>query len=161
MGMEYDAVRYRLVIVGDKEPNAMADGDDTIYLTAGLFKYSDETIAFIIAHELSHVKLGHVAKVRAVSYATTGVMTVVGYLVPGAGYLNHVVNPAVTNNYSKLQEYDADKLAWDTCKRCLGFGDTVQRQILESIKNDASGGGGFWSTHPAWEDRIKNIRETQ
>ncbi len=148
----------RLRIAGSKKPNAWIDNKNNVILTEGLFMYDDNTITFIIAHELSHAKLKHIRNRQAVSYATTGIMMVVGSIIPGAGLLNHAVNPAVTNNFSKSQELDADRLAVETCVSCFGFTVEQQIQILESIKKNSADAGGFWDRHPSWNDRIENIK---
>jgi hypothetical protein len=85
-----------------------------VHLTEGLFRFGDDTIAFVIAHEIAHAKLKHIRDKRAVSLATTGVMIIAGAIIPGLGFLNYAVNPAVTNNYGKGQEYETDKLASET-----------------------------------------------
>jgi predicted Zn-dependent protease len=64
----------------------------------------------------------------------------------------------VTNNFSKSQEFDADRLAVETCVSCFGFTIEQQIQILESIKKDSADAGGFWDRHPSWNDRIENVK---
>jgi Zn-dependent protease with chaperone function len=140
------------------DPNAWIDPGNDVHITEGLFQFNDETLAFVIAHELSHAKLHHVGKKILTSMATTSVMMVANAFIPGIGLLNHVVNPAVTNNFNKLQELDADRLASETLITC--FGIPVDRQIivLESIQKATPEGGGFWAQHPSWSDRINAIR---
>jgi hypothetical protein len=114
----------------------------------------NESIGFTEAH----VKLGHLSKAQGVSYATTGVMLIVNAFIPGAGYLNHVVNPAVVNNYNKSQEFEADKMASRVSASCLNV--TIERQviILRALKARTRDGGGFWDRHPSWDERIANIQ---
>jgi hypothetical protein len=48
------------------------------------------------------------------------VMLVANAFIPGVGLLNHVINPAVTNNaVSKPQELEADLAAYKACL-CMG-----------------------------------------
>lgn len=148
-----------LFISAGQKPNAWVDSDNKVYLTEGLFRFDDDTIAFVIAHELSHVKLKHVQNKRTVSLATTGVMIVAGVIVPGLGLLNYAVNPAVTNNYSKFQEYDADKLAAETLVKCFNIAIDKQVQILQYMQANTTDAGGFWDQHPSWSDRIENIKK--
>jgi len=150
--------RTELSIHPDKNPGAWTDAKNNVTLTEGLFKYDDETITFALAHELSHAKLNHVQRQRNVSLATTGVMMAVGFIVPGVGLLNHVVNPAVTNNFNKTQEADADRLASESLVRCFDISVERQVKILRSMQADIPAEGGFWSAHPSWDDRIKNIQ---
>ena len=149
---------YRLYIARGKEPNAWVTPETHIYITEGMFKYDDNVIAFVFSHELAHLKLNHIKKVQAVSVFTTLGMLVANVFVPGAGLLNYGINPAVTSNFSKTQEYDADKLASETLTKCFNVSIDKQVQILKSLQKDSEEGGGFWSKHPAWSDRIENLK---
>jgi Zn-dependent protease with chaperone function len=158
MSLDYET--NHLFIAKSNDPNAWVDGDNKMYITEGMFQYDDKCLAFIIAHELSHIKLHHHTKTLTVSYVTTGIMMIANALIPGVGYLNHVINPAIVNNFSKAEEYDADKLAWKTCQKCFKFTEADLVHIFNSLK-PVAGGGGFWSTHPAWDDRLTNIQNSQ
>jgi Zn-dependent protease with chaperone function len=159
MAFEAGEVGGNPFVNGAKEPNAMANNDNEIVLTEGLFQFNDDTITFVIAHELSHIKLKHIRNRKAVSIATTGVFMVAGFFIPGVGLLNYAANPAVTNNYSKVQEYEADKLASETLISCFNISLDKQIQILESMQSGTTDAGGFWDQHPAWSDRIENIKK--
>lgn len=157
--MPYDPSKPKLSISASRSINARADGDGRVTLTEGVFRYDDKILTFIIAHELAHIKLSHYTKKAVLSYGLTGLMTVVGAFVPGAGSLNYLFNPAAVNNLSKSQEYDADSLAWDACQRCFGFTNNDKERILATMGLDAGGGGGFFDTHPAWKDRVDNLNQ--
>ncbi len=146
----------RFYIAKSKEQNAWII-DDKIYFTEGLFELDDDTLKFVMAHEIAHLKLGHLKTIKTVSYATTGVMLVVNFIVPGAGLLNLLINPAVVNNFTKTQEYEADKLASQTCF-CLGISIDRQVEILKNLRKAITDGGKFWDRHPSWDDRIANIK---
>ncbi len=135
--------------------NAWVSGNKVYVTEVLLRKVDDDALKFVLSHEIAHNKLGHIKKAQAVSYATTGAMMVVGMFVPGAGYLNYAVNPAVVNNFSKLQEYDADKEAAKACD-CLSVDAVEAMEVFGGIMDD---GGGFWDRHPSWSDRIENIKE--
>lgn len=131
--------------------------DEKVCFTEGLFEFDDDTLKFVMAHEISHFKLGHLKSKKIVSYVTTGAMILVDCFVPGVGLLNYFINPAVVNNFSKPQELEADKLASKTCL-CLGISIEAQVEILEKLKANFEEGGGFWAQHPSWDDRISNIK---
>jgi Zn-dependent protease with chaperone function len=140
----------------DKSPNAWVDGDK-VYFTIGLRNFDDETLTFITAHEYAHLKLGHQGQGKALSYGITGVMLVANVFIPGVGLLNHAVNPAISNNFSKSQESDADKLASNICSSCLNIPIENQIATMYYLKARLSDSGGFWDRHPSWDDRIYNI----
>lgn len=154
-------IDYDVFISDKEEPNAWVNVSGNLTFTKeALEKYDDDILVFMAAHEIAHDKLGHVSKKIAVSSTITGAMIVANVLLPGAGLLNHIINPTITNNYSKTQEYDADQLASDFCVKCFGISIEKQIAIMQNIKRiSKSSGGGFWATHPSWNDRIKNIAE--
>lgn len=132
--------------------------ENKIIFTEGMFRtFDDDTLKFVMAHEIAHDKLGHINEIRTISLVTTGTMMVVNAIVPGAGYLDYLINPAVTNNYSKTQELEADKEASKACL-CLGISLEQQIEIMENLKSAIEDGGGFWARHPSWDDRIVNIK---
>lgn len=142
-------------IVNSKEPNAWLY-EKGIYFTEGLFEFDDDTLKFIMAHEIAHDKLGHVEDRKAVSYVTTGAMLVLNAIIPGAGLLNWAVNPVVVNNFSKKQEFEADSEASRACL-CLGISIKEQVEILRGLQKKTLEGGGFWDQHPSWDERVRNI----
>jgi len=152
---------YAVYISSKDQINAWVNISGSITFTQKALEAWDvDTLTLVAAHEIAHDKLGHVAKKMGVSYTTSTLMAIAGYIVPGLGYLDLIVNPAVTNNFSKLQEYDADRLAAESCSKCFGMSNERQLEIMRSMRDQSKGdGGGFFSTHPAWNDRIENIKK--
>ena len=90
---------------------------------------------------------------------TTGIMIVAGTIAPALVVLDYVVNPAVTNNYGKLQAYEADKLAWEALAECFDISIDHQVQIFQFMQAETKDAGGFWDQHPSWAERIENIKK--
>lgn len=146
---------YYIFLIQSDEANAWIEPGKKIYVTEGLLtKFSTNTILLVAAHEVSHDKLNHLYKKAAVTYGITGAMLAANLIVPGIGILNHAVNPAITNNYGKVHELDADRLAVESCIRCFGF---TKEQSIEILKSLSLEGGGFWDSHPSLQDRVENI----
>lgn len=144
-------------IVDSTTPNAFCDGE-AIYFTTALIDFIDaDFVTFVAAHELAHHKLGHIKKLAFVTYGITGLMLASNLIIPGAGYLNLVVNPAISNNFSKLQEHEADKFAVDSLSQCKILTAEQSVKLFEKYSPMISG-GGFWSTHPNVKDRIENLK---
>jgi len=155
-------ISYEAIILHTNDPGAMSEAPNRIYLTYGEFKSSnDDMLRFTVAHEMAHLRLGHHAEVKGVSIATTGAMLAANFIVPGAGLLNHAVNPAVTNNFSKTREFEADKKAVEVMEKCLHIPRERVLKAFEFHRDHCKDGGGFWSTHPSWDERIKNISKTE
>jgi Zn-dependent protease with chaperone function len=151
-------IKSELFIQSSKEVNAWIDENYNVYLTEGVFKYDNDVVTFAIAHELAHAKLNHIKKQKNVSYATTGFMMVLNAIIPGSGLLNYVVNPAVTNNFSKTQELDADRMASEGLINCFNISIEKQVHVCETLQKESKDGGGFWARHPPWNERIENIK---
>ncbi len=155
-----EAKTYTVGISRDRRANASVNLSGQIVFTQGALRlWDDDTLTFVAAHEIAHDKLGHVGKKIAVSAVTSGIMLVADFFIPGVGLLNHAVNPAVVNNYSKTQELEADKTASEACGKCFGMTSEKQIAIMTKIRQTSQEGGGFWASHPAWSERIENIRK--
>jgi len=148
-----------LMIHQSNEPAAALVDNEKIIFSEGMFRYDDDSLKFVMAHEIAHSKLGHSAKRKAASYATTGAFMVAGFFIPGVGLLNHAVNPAIVNNYSKSQELDADTEAAKACVQCMNISKDSIIKTLMKLSVDTKDGGDFWAQHPSWDDRIANIRK--
>jgi metalloprotease len=134
---------------------AAFDGE-SVLLTEGMVNQADDVLKFVIAHEIAHYQLGHIAKAHLTSGIVSTIMAGLGFIIPGAGLLNYVVNPAVVRNFSKSQELEADSFASKACL-CMGIPLDRQVKVLEHMKQSTNDGGGFWDSHPAWDERIQNI----
>jgi Zn-dependent protease with chaperone function len=159
--------KYRVAIVESDAPNAWVGAGYRITFTTAVFTYFDEVdIMCIAAHEVSHKTLGHYGKRVAVSTGVTGAMMIAGAFVPGLGYLNHVVNPAVTGAFSRSQEIDADMQAIDYLKN-LGYSNEDYARTLEKLRDYAlskkldPNSAGLFSSHPALNERIERVKSAK
>ncbi len=161
--------KYRVAVVNSEEVNAWTTGGENfaVFFTRGaLERFSDEEITFIYAHEVSHVKLGHVEKRMAASVATTTVLNVAGIFIPGAGLLNLLANPIVTSAFSRPQEMEADQLAVTAIQNCCQISREAAIGAHEKLLEMSKAKGykeedrlGILDTHPSLEERIRKIRE--
>ena len=94
-----------------------------------------------------------------VSILTSIAFSVANIFVPGLGYAEYVVKPAVVGGFSRPQELEADK---------LGVGYLVKANIpphhlIEVFKifrkesGDKSDEASYFSTHPSSKERIEQI----
>jgi Zn-dependent protease with chaperone function len=160
--------KYRVAILDTPEVNAFADGPKfLIVFYKGLVdQLNDEELAYVYAHEVAHIKLGHYGKQVAASVATSVVFSVAGVFVPGLGYLDWVANPLVTRGFSRSQEMDADRLAVKSIGQCCSIppeaaisalGKLEEIRKLKGYKDEDR--SGILDTHPSLEERKKKIRE--
>ena len=90
-------------------------------------------------------------------------MSVAGTFVPGLGYLNHMINPVVTNSFGRQFELGADKLAVEYIQKA-GLAKSDYIQFLHWMKENLDDSGrsaitSLFSTHPATQERINQLVE--
>jgi len=161
----YDLSAVKFGILDTPEVNAMMNKEGILFITSGLLNNIpedrwNEILAAVIAHELAHFTLSHVAKRQGSAVATSIGFAIAGAFIPGVGLLNHVVNPTFTSALSRSQELDADRKSvamlrnagWDNpeaiCIRCLEWGSGFSDSSMFSL----------WASHPSFRDRIENIK---
>ena len=150
------------------EVNAILYPDNVIVVTTGLLdRLFGETeggniLAAILAHELAHFKLKHFRNREILATSIWVGITAIGFVVPGAGFANLLINPAVTNTLSRSQELDADREAVEILKKA-DWPDAPEVCIKMLSWGKGLGGSPsfiLWRTHPPLDDRIANIRKT-
>ena len=88
-------------------------------------------------------------------------MSAAGVFVPGMSYLDHVVNPAVTNAFGRQFELDADKLAVEYIQKA-GLTKTDYLKFLYWMKKNMESQNrstkvSIFSTHPATQERMNEL----
>jgi predicted Zn-dependent protease len=162
---------YHLVLLDTDEFNAFATSGGHILITRGLADSvkSEDELAAVIAHEIGHVQNGDAIKsIKANRWTNvvTGVATsAVSALDEKAGAdLTNMVDDTITtmvnNGFSKSQEYDADKAAVSILA-ATGYNPNAIIEMLKRIQErepkDKSKLSGMYKTHPAAQDRIKEV----
>ncbi|HSR12322.1 MAG TPA: M48 family metallopeptidase [Thermodesulfobacteriota bacterium] len=163
-----NARMYRVAILDTPEVNAFADGSKflIVFYRGLLDRMDDEELAYVYAHEVAHIKLGHYGKRVAASVATSAVFTAAGFFIPGFGYLDMVANPLVTRGFSRSQEMDADGLAVKSIGQCCSMPPEAAIRSLKKLQEVRTEKGykdedriGLLDTHPSLEERIRKISE--
>ncbi len=167
--MDYEnRAKYRIAILDTPEVNAFADGPkfQIVFYKGLLDQLDDEELAYVYAHEIAHIKLGHYGKRVVASAVTSAVFSVAGVFVPGLGYLDWVANPIVTRGFSRGQEMDADMLAIKSIGICCSISREAAISSLGKLQEIRRLKGykeedriGILDTHPSLEERIKKIRD--
>jgi hypothetical protein len=72
--------QVKVGVIDDPQINAASAGGGEFYVTAGLLqKANDQQLMAVLAHEVAHDDLGHVAKAQAV-----GALTGIGAIIPAS-----------------------------------------------------------------------------
>jgi predicted Zn-dependent protease len=161
---------YHVAILDSDEINAFATSAGHIFITRGLIACTDseDSLAGVIAHEISHIQLQHSIKAIKASRFTQALMvtgsSVAGVAVEGMSLaeltdvfnesVGEIVTTMVNNGYSQTQEFDADTNAL-ALMAAAGYEPSALISMLRVLeKNQGSHPGGFNKTHPTPARRI-------
>jgi Zn-dependent protease with chaperone function len=152
--------QVKVGVLDDPQINAASAGGGEFYVTAGLLrKANDQQLMAILAHEIAHDDLGHVAKAQALGVGVGIGAIILDQIFPGSGQVTPIAGALITRSYSRKEEYAADKHGVTLLGR-IGQPKEVMINTLTWLMQGegGSGGGGFFATHPATGDRIEALR---
>lgn len=152
--------QVRVGIIDQPEINAANAGNCEFLVTTGLLhRANDEQLRGVLAHEVAHQDLGHVAKAQVLGAGLNIVAASLQQLFPASGLLAPVAGQLIARGYGRTEEYAADRHAVDILQRA-GYSKETLLDSLTWIRrvSGSAGGGGFLSTHPAIDDRIATIQ---
>jgi predicted Zn-dependent protease len=165
------AEKWEFAIINDKTPNAFAMPGGKIGFNLGMFPYSptDDDIAVILGHEVSHVLCRHGAERVSQSLMATSSLAVVDLATTnkqstathtemmaalGVGAQLGVLLP-----FSRTHESEADHLGLLLMARA-GYNPDAAPAFWQNFAKKAGSGAPpeFLSTHPADATRIKQLQ---
>ena len=140
--------------------NAWVTTGNEINITANLLhELSKEQRVAVAAHEIAHLKAGHYLTKLGVSILTSIGFSVLNIFVPGAGYSEYLVKPALVAGFSRPQELEADKMGVAYLNKA-GYSSEYFVQLLEVFREksgEESEEASYFSTHPTNEARMQQI----
>ena len=166
---------YHVLILDTYEINAFAAPGGLLLVSRGLLRCatSEDMVAAILAHETSHVVLGHGLSAikqsrKTAAYKNLALAGVAAFGSPEARQLtdifkdsiSDITNTLVNSGYSRDLELEADQTALVIMKRAgydpLAF-DAMLKLMGSRIK---PGGLDFAKTHPDPKDRAAAVEKT-
>lgn len=146
-------------IINQDEINAANAGNCQFYVTVGLLRRaSDNQLRGVLAHELAHQDLGHVAKAQVLGATINALSAGLQQLSPLAGIVAPIAGELAARSYGRNEEFNADKHGVEILGRA-GYSKEVMVDSLSWIRRiSGDKGGGFLSTHPGLDDRIATIQ---
>jgi predicted Zn-dependent protease len=164
---------YHVAILDSAEINAFATSGGHIYITRGLIACTDseDALASVLAHEISHIQLQHSLKAIKASRWTQAVTTTASSVASNSEKLaqltgnfkesiGDIVTTLISNGYSQAQEFDADTNALSLLASA-GYEPLSILDVLHALeKNQGSNSGGFNKTHPTPAKRITNVEKS-
>jgi len=150
----------KIGIMDDPHINAASAGNSEFYVTTGLLqKANDDQLRGVLAHELAHDDLGHVAKAQRLGAGLQIGMILLDQIVPGSGNVTPIAGALIARGYSRQEEYQADRHGVTILQR-TGFPKEVMVNTLQWLtETEGSSSGGFFATHPETGDRIEALKK--
>ncbi len=157
------ANEVKMTVWDDPNINAANAGGGDFYVTTGLLaKANDSQLRGVMAHEVAHADLGHVARTQRLATGLQLGMILLDQIYPGASALTPVAGQLIVNAYTRREEHEADAHGVELLKRTGQNGKAIVAGTLEWLAKSSEGGGGgggFFSTHPATGDRIAAVQK--
>jgi len=154
--------QVKVAIMDDPHINAASAGGGEFYVTTGLLQKADDLrLAGVLAHELAHDDLGHVAKAQTLGAGLNIGMVILDQIIPGSGALTPIAGGLIARAYSRNEEYAADRHGVDILKRAGYPASTMLNTLTWLGQTEGTDGGGFFATHPATADRIEALRNVR
>lgn len=158
---------YKFHVLDSPTVNAFALPGGNMFMFTGLYKIlpTDDALAGVTGHEMTHVRLQHWAKANAKAQERqAGLGLLLGLFHAGQAVqsLAGMADSAIGSKFSRTEEDQADQ---GGLQNMVAAGYNPQGMIelfqaLEKISGNGGGvGGDFLSDHPLTSDRIKHTQE--
>ena len=150
----------RVAVIDDPSINAANAGDGEFYVTTGLLqKANDEQLRGILAHEIAHDDLGHVARAQVLGVGLNLGVILLEQILPGSSAITPIAGTLAARAYSRSEELEADRHGVEILQRA-GYSKDVMIDTLTWVaRSSPEDSGGFLSTHPATSERIDALRK--
>jgi predicted Zn-dependent protease len=163
-------IAYRFHVIRDREFNAFSGPGGHIYVTTALMELaSDDELAAVLSHEVSHVVARHSLKTIQQSRALRGLADLFGSVTGIVGDTAQELGTAAATIvaggmlavHNREEEREADFLGLHTAAKA-GFNPqamvTMFQKIQKAGERDSSLLGAIFADHPAVDERIENTR---
>ena len=162
MNHPLDPSKVKIGIMDDEHINAASAGGGEFYVTRGLLeKANDQQLAGVLAHELAHDDLNHVAKAQTLGAGLNVGAVILDQIFPGAGAIAPIAGKLVINKYTQREEYAADAHGAEILQRAGLPRDVMANTLQWLMQTEGGSSGGFFATHPATTDRIEALKRAQ
>jgi Zn-dependent protease with chaperone function len=155
-----DLKQIKVGVMDDPSINAANAGNGEFLVTTGLLqKANDPQLTAILAHEVAHEDLGHVAKAQALGTGLSIGMVILDQIIPGSGALTPIAGALVSRAYSRQEEYAADRHGAEILERTGQSKQLMIDTLTWLMQQSGPDSGGFFATHPGTEDRIDALKK--
>jgi len=159
MNKPLDPSQVKVGVMDDQSINAANAGSGQFLVTTGLLqKANDDQLRGVLAHELAHEDLHHVAKAQTLGAGLNIGAIILDQIIPGSGALTPIAGELVARGYSRKEEYAADAHGTEILER-VGYSRQVMIDTLNWLISQTGGSkGGFLATHPGTSERVEALK---
>lgn len=156
---------FRFHVLDSKTVNAFALPGGNMFMFTGLYSLlpTDDALAAVTGHEMTHVRLQHWAKANAKQQerqAGLGLLLGLFHAGQAAQTVAGLADNAIGLKYSRGEEDQADHGGLEDMV-AANFNPQGMIQLFEALEKVSGGSSGsdFLSDHPLTSDRIKHAKE--
>jgi len=155
---------YQFFVVNNPEPNAFTIPGAKIYVHTGLYKLAttEDEVAGVLAHEIGHAFERHPAKsmTRQMGLAQISSKLASGNNAVIKQFALKIAGTGALNFYSRSDESEADRIAYDLLKRSGYKTDGLTRFLQKLIKlQNGRQTPAFLSSHPPTPERVAALEK--
>ncbi len=158
---------FKFHVLDSKTVNAFALPGGNMFMFTGLYQIlpTDDALAAVTGHEMTHVRLQHWAKANEKQQerqAGLGLLLGIFHAGRAAQSIAGLADSAIGNKFSRSEEDQADQGGLQNMV-AAGFNPQGMIELFEALEKVSGNGGGvggdFLSDHPLTSDRIKHAKE--
>ena len=154
--------KVRVALSDDDHINAGNAGSGRFIITRGLLeKANDDQLRGVLAHELAHEDLGHVAKAQTLGTGVNIGIALLEQIFPGSSAVTPLAGQLIVNRYTQTEEYAADRHGAEILQRAGHRPEIMADTLNWLVQVEGGGSGGFFATHPATNERIQALRRAR
>lgn len=157
---------YRFIVLDTATINAYAAPTGPIYITSGMLEIleSDDELAAILGHELSHSERKHARQQyeRSREAGVIGLLVTVATGIPWARLGSDILATILVRGYSRGYELEADRDGMMTAYAAgyVPHDFLLVQEKLRQLSEQRGGGGPDWlRTHPRGDERLEQLDE--
>jgi predicted Zn-dependent protease len=162
---------WHFIVLDDATVNAFATPGGFVFITTGALQLAEteDELAAVLAHEVAHVRRGHalgsikksrwagVAKEMLDSSVTLDQQALGNLTNVFEGAMDDMTDALIVKGYSRDTEFEADSVGLEVLVHAGYDGRAFVRYLKKLQSHQATGGGGFYATHPKASDRIAKL----
>jgi len=160
----WDRSQFTLTLLDAPEVNAFAGAKGDVYVTLGMMQTvdSDDELAAVLAHEVTHVVKYHVKKASQTQLLTGGLVSVLSSVTknPNLASGARLAGNLATLKFARGEEEEADAAGFQYFVNA-GYAPTGFVTMLDKLGSSAKSAAflDFLSTHPNSGKRAENARD--